>query len=252
MAAIVLIASIVLVARFDKNYEALGHTYEIKCAQPSEPPSATTSLACTVDPEERASQSESNPPSWHKLIAWPEGITAWLIMLTLGAIVWQSWETRKAAENAGEQLAFQRETLRPRLKISTFTRDTFKEAMAGDWVFVSMKITNTGGLPAYGVVADTWIEFIRGERPHRFSSLAKYNKSDSPLNVHVGDPTGFFIPLHRKLTDEERCAMGHALGTICFRVRLTYRAFTDEVHTDEAFMASLDGMEHIGEYSSET
>jgi hypothetical protein len=152
----------------------------------------------------------------------------------------------------GGQLAFQREALRPRLKISSFTRDTFKEAMAGDWVFVSMKISNSGGLPAYGVVADTWIEFIRGERPHKFSSLAKYNRSDSPLNVHVGSPSGFFIPLHRKLTDEERYAMGHALGTICFRVRLTYRAFSDEVHTDEAFMVSLDGMEHIGEYSSET
>ncbi len=46
--------------------------------------------------------------------------------------------------------------------------------------------------------------------------------------------------------------MGHALGTICFRVRLTYRAFSDEVHTDEAFMVGLDGMEHIGEYSNET
>jgi hypothetical protein len=46
--------------------------------------------------------------------------------------------------------------------------------------------------------------------------------------------------------------MGHALRTICFRVRFSYRAFAKEVHTDEAFMVGLDGMEHIGEYSSET
>jgi hypothetical protein len=40
---------------------------------------------------------ESKPQGWHKLVAWPEGVTTWAIMLTLGAIVWQAWETRKAA-----------------------------------------------------------------------------------------------------------------------------------------------------------
>ena len=40
---------------------------------------------------------QNKPQGWHKLIAWPEGITAWAIMFTLGAIVWQAWETRKAA-----------------------------------------------------------------------------------------------------------------------------------------------------------
>lgn len=211
-----------------------------------------TQLMCAINPVQKAENGESKPPWFHKLITWPEGITAWLLLATLYAIFWQSWETRKAAENASQQLVFQKETLRPRLRISTFTRDTFKEAMAGEWVFVSMNISNSGGLPAYGVVAETWIEFIRGDRPYKFSSLAKYNRADSPLNVHPGHPSGFFIPLHRKLTEEERYVMGHALGTVCFRVRLTYRAFGEELHTDEAFMVGLDGMEHIGEYSSET
>lgn len=39
-------------------------------------------------------------PCWHKLLAWPEGITVWVILFTLGAIGWQSYETRKAAEAA--------------------------------------------------------------------------------------------------------------------------------------------------------
>lgn len=39
-------------------------------------------------------------PWWHVLVAWPEGITAWLLMLTLGAIIWQAWETRKAAKGS--------------------------------------------------------------------------------------------------------------------------------------------------------
>ena len=44
--------------------------------------------------------SDDKPHGWHKLIAWPEGITTWAVMFTLGAIIWQSYETRKAAEAA--------------------------------------------------------------------------------------------------------------------------------------------------------
>jgi hypothetical protein len=64
--------------------------------QPSTPAVApvTTNQATTYYQRE----STPKPEGWHKLITWPEGITAWLIMLTLGAIVWQAWETRKAAE----------------------------------------------------------------------------------------------------------------------------------------------------------
>jgi hypothetical protein len=37
-------------------------------------------------------------PWWYVLIAWPDGITVWALLATLGAIVWQAAETRKAAE----------------------------------------------------------------------------------------------------------------------------------------------------------
>lgn len=47
-----------------------------------------------------------NPNGWHKFIAWPEGITTWAIMLTLGAIAWQAWETRKAARAAATSAEF--------------------------------------------------------------------------------------------------------------------------------------------------
>lgn len=42
----------------------------------------------------------SCPPWWHPLIAWPEGITVWVILLTLIVIGWQSLETRNAARAA--------------------------------------------------------------------------------------------------------------------------------------------------------
>lgn len=44
--------------------------------------------------------NEDKPQGWYKFVAWPEGITAWAIMLTLAAIVWQAIETRRSVEAA--------------------------------------------------------------------------------------------------------------------------------------------------------
>jgi hypothetical protein len=38
------------------------------------------------------------PPVWAKYVTFPEGLGAWAVVLTLFAVVWQSIETRKAAE----------------------------------------------------------------------------------------------------------------------------------------------------------
>ena len=39
----------------------------------------------------------AKPEGWHKYVAWPEGITAWAVILTLVAIAWQSFATARAA-----------------------------------------------------------------------------------------------------------------------------------------------------------
>jgi hypothetical protein len=99
--AIVIIAAI-FVAVYYQQRHAIGEGYDIKCKQPSVPASASAELACKVQPSQNAEQGHSSWHWWYVLIAWPEGITAWLLMLTLGAIVWQAWETRKAAKAGAE------------------------------------------------------------------------------------------------------------------------------------------------------
>ncbi len=50
---------------------------------------------------------------------WPSGTTIWALVITFAVIAEQTMATRQASQNAGEQLAFQKEALRPRLKISS-------------------------------------------------------------------------------------------------------------------------------------
>jgi hypothetical protein len=109
---LLLVAAIVLVARFHKDYDTPSHGYAVKCVQPSEPPSASASFACAVNPIQNTDQGEAKPPWWHKLIAWPEGITPWLLLGTLAAIVWQAWETREAVEATRDSVQAQEKAIK--------------------------------------------------------------------------------------------------------------------------------------------
>ncbi|HTB97138.1 MAG TPA: hypothetical protein VK716_09040 [Terracidiphilus sp.] len=97
IAGIALLTAVILVAGYYQHNDTGSEGYNIECTQASLPSSATASLACKIYPGQNTDQGKPKPPWWHKLLAWPEGITAWLLMLTLAAIIWQAWETRKAA-----------------------------------------------------------------------------------------------------------------------------------------------------------
>ena len=55
-------------------------------------------VADNTHPAENKENSQRNFPRWHPFFAWPEGITAWAIFLTLMAIAEQTKETAKAAK----------------------------------------------------------------------------------------------------------------------------------------------------------
>jgi hypothetical protein len=93
-----LIVAVILMAVYYQQRNAVGEGYNIKCVQPSQPPSAAASLTCKIYPSQDTDDGKPKPPWWNVLLAWPEGITAWLLLLTLSAIVWQAWETRRAAK----------------------------------------------------------------------------------------------------------------------------------------------------------
>jgi len=59
-------------------------------------------------------QEKEKPQGWHKFVTWPEGIATWGLLLTLGAIIWQTVETRRSA-NASRRAVIA--SLRPRLVV---------------------------------------------------------------------------------------------------------------------------------------
>jgi len=175
-------------------------------------------------------------------------------------IYWiQSREMRKQREimqvtlkRMETQTAIQGETLRPRLSISGFSNNVFQEAINGERVSIALRISNSGGIPAYGVITETWVEFLaRGpiDNPFQFSSDAEH-KTSLPINVDTGTPQAFEIPLNRSLSSTEIQAMHKAEGTLCFRMRLTYDAFGIERHFDHAYAVQPTAMISISKYTS--
>jgi hypothetical protein len=93
-----LIVAAILVAVYYQQRNTVGDGYDIKCAQGSQPSSATSALTCEIRPSQKADQGKPKPQWWNVLLAWPEGITAWLLLLTLGGIVWQAQATADSVE----------------------------------------------------------------------------------------------------------------------------------------------------------
>src|ERR1022692_1548809 len=69
--------------------------------QTTQQPNSSAALSQgNKQPQDNAQKPSRNLPSWHRLFTWPDGMTAWAILLTLWAVAWQSNETRKAAQAA--------------------------------------------------------------------------------------------------------------------------------------------------------
>jgi len=105
-------------------------------------------------------------PWWDILVAWPEGITTWAIILTLGAISWQAFEARKSTDVARDavnaaygsvtfaeaQWKLMIEEKRARLEVDVDRRTLTVESESGVYLrhlIATLKIRNIGESKAY-------------------------------------------------------------------------------------------------------
>jgi len=104
---LIVFSAIIFMSKYDQMHYAEDKDYAIKCTQSSDPFTIAGEFSCIADNHHNHDEGKPDPPWWDEFFAWPEGITALLIMLTLGAIIWQAWETRKAADAARDSIRIQ-------------------------------------------------------------------------------------------------------------------------------------------------
>ena len=162
-----LIVASILMAVYYQQRNAVYEGYDIKCIQSSDPSSTSTSLTCAIRPSKNTEERKPGPQWWNVLIAWPNGITAWLLLLTLGAIVWQAWLTRRQAEHMGEQTWILKQSADISKGATVPTLRMLKFNMSGSDPLVDnemeLTVRNYGATPT---ILDTlYISFDDGERP---------------------------------------------------------------------------------------
>jgi hypothetical protein len=92
--------------------------------------------------EEEGASARDYLPWGYELVAWPEGITTWAIILTGFAIAWQSWETRKSARATRDAIILQH---RPKIVVRSLTLVRDKSSNFE----VVLVIRNSGSTIAY-------------------------------------------------------------------------------------------------------
>lgn len=126
-------------------------------------PTTPISVDCNCAPQ--ADDSKHKPQGWHRFVTWPEGIATWALIFTLGAIAWQSIETRRATNS-------QRDKERARLSVemSNVGGNIYLQHLQRvdpfDWI-AEIKITQHGPTKAFNVVgyATVVVKPIHEARP---------------------------------------------------------------------------------------
>jgi len=96
--------------------------------------------------------AEEYMPWRYILIAWPTGITTWAIIVTLVVVGWQSWETRKSASAALEQIQLIKEKERARIVVTVLRPDQINFGFIGNRIDIHIK--NTGFSQAQNVTSE--------------------------------------------------------------------------------------------------
>jgi len=236
--------------------------------QPDLPPASVTNNQPTCYYEEHTSDK---PQGWHKLIAWPEGITTWAIMLTLGAIVWQTWETRKAAKGAGESAAaaiIQTKTMKDRERARLSILSVFTPLLAYNTrtgigeipLKITMLIINDGNSWAFNIraeghfdieeiidspeasVSDESLDWYRLDMPTTIRSVGKESQTEIFV-THMPDSKRDSYAIDVKTAN----ALRSGELTIKIGGEITYEdAFGDKHKTPFFYLWDVNGDEGIG------
>ena len=142
------------VAGMTREYEYARGKYQLECE--SRVSMAGMARAETATRAEYCRDPSSYMPWWYLLVAWPEGVTVWALLATLAAIVYQGYQTRRAADAAAEssdaafrQIQMMKDKERARIEVKATGLEVQHEAGDSWNLKAGIEIRNVGGGRAY-------------------------------------------------------------------------------------------------------
>jgi hypothetical protein len=214
-----IVLAVVGVSIYDQIHYAQKKGYTVNCTHSSEPSVAADSLVCVADSNQEYDDGKPYPPPWNGFLAWPEGITAILLAITLGGIAWQAWETRQSAKAMRDSIRLQRAEMvvtinkeRPYLVVTA--------EIAGANEFV-LRAKNEGNTPAR--IASVWHVPIVTKRGQNME-IPPDEKTAESLMQHLPlllPPKGTLMVLKWGVTEMQGISLP-PISSLDFYVRIRY------------------------------
>lgn len=105
--------------------------------------------------------------------------------------------------------------------------------VSGNKVILEVEFINTGGVPAYNAVVETWVEFLN--MPFAGFTGDAVHQTGTKMTVHPQQPSAFAIPFGRALNPTEIADLKAVKKTLYCRIRLEYETLSGPHHTDHVF-----------------
>lgn len=118
--------------------------------------------------------------SWIGAFAWPSGVTAWALLLTLLVVAWQSAETRAAARATEESVTLAADTAKRQLRAYMVVRNSRLILHEDGSVEAKMELANCGQTPAYD---------LRGATHCRFTAYPIHEPKPMPDDLRQSQST---------------------------------------------------------------
>jgi len=152
---VILLALAIISAR---NQESPRHSLATAFAAAQEPGVAANQPRVA----DGTARSQGKMKWFYDLISWPDGITALAVILTLGGIIWQSSEAKRASENAAAQVKAMMATERAWVVIRS-SMDDYRPTLDDQWLFW-WQIKNTGTTAARILSTQCRYELVRADQ----------------------------------------------------------------------------------------
>lgn len=150
---------------------------------------------------------------WHRYFTWPEGVTAWAIILTLCAITWQAWETRRSVRETGrsvqaarKQARISRRALiaqfRPKIRVRAIHISQTENSLS-----VKVIVYNKGGSAGHIIKSNitlSWLFTYSEPSPigeTAFQPVSLHPGEDKPLQI---DLSGSWIEYKFSIDEAEK------------------------------------------------
>lgn len=182
-----------------------------------------------------AENTDWQPPRWHGLFTWPDGITTWAIILTLLAIAEQAGESAKATQAVRDSIPHQKSAADAALQNAQAVINAERAWLDIDFVRTGkseyeFRVTNYGKTPAFviwRVLGRThWDEGI-GEIPEGFKGTHAETKALN--NVIRADSK----PVNILTFDVSAWPSGEQGQSVTYHGQVRYRDIFDQVQRTE-------------------